>query len=374
MLEHLTGDVQGQVGGVHDALDEAEVVGQQIRALVHDHDAGGIELQALLKVGGEVVHGHLAGDVQQGLVLHAALGGHMDGQQGVLPVAKLGLIELVVLLVLDLALGALPDGDHGVDGLPLLDRLVLRLVVLAGVLRLGLGLAVLHLHADGVADVVRIFLNEAGELVGFQILVVFLFLAVGLDGHDHVGTHGVLFARLDGVAVHTLGLPLVSGVRAVSLGDHGDFVGHHEGRVEAHAELADDVDLGVVGLLRLLLELERAALGDGAQVVFHLLLGHADAIVGHGEGAGFLVRHDNDLEVVAVQAHLVVGEGTVGQLVDGVAGVGDDLPQEDLFMGIDRIDHQVHQSLGLGLKLFLFHGKFNASKYEIGLALQPFKC
>ena len=148
-----------------------------------------------------------------------------------------------------------------------------------------------------------------------------------------------------GKALDAVAFPLVGGVGAVGLGDDLDVVGHHEGRVEADTELADDVDLGVVGLLRLLLELERAALGDGAQVIFHLLLGHADAVVGHGEGAGFLVRHDNDLEVVAVQAHLVVGEGTVGQLVDGVAGVGDDLPQEDLFMSIDRIDHQVHQSL-----------------------------
>ena len=356
VLEHLPGDVQGDIGGVHDALDEAEVVGQQVRALLHDHHPGGVELQALLKVGGEVVHGHLAGDVQQGLVLDGPLGGDVDGQQGILPVAELGLVEVVVLLLGDLALGPLPDGDHGVDGLPLLHLLVLGLVVLPSVLGLGLGTAVLHLHADGVADVVGVLLDEVGQGIGGQVLVIVLLVGVGLDGHDDVGAHGLLLTGLDGVTVHPFGLPLPGRVCPVGLGDHRDLVGHHEGRVESHAELTDDVQLRVVGVLGLLLKLEGAALGDGAQVVFHLLLGHADAVVADGEGARLLVGDHHDLEIVPVQAHLVVGEGPVGQLVDGVAGVGDDLPEEDLLVGIDGVDHQVHQPLGLGFELFLFHG------------------
>ena len=67
------------------------------------------------------------------------------------------------------------------------------------------------------------------------------------------------------------------------------MVGHHEGGVEAHAELADDVGgvLPAVLLLgQLLLELEGAAAGDGAQVLLQLLLRHADAVVGDGQGAG----------------------------------------------------------------------------------------
>ena len=64
------------------------------------------------------------------------------------------------------------------------------------------------------------------------------------------------------------------------------MVGHHKGGVEAHAELADDVGgvLPAVLLLgQLLLELEGAAAGDGAQVLLQLLLRHADAIVGDGQ-------------------------------------------------------------------------------------------
>ena len=60
-----------------------------------------------------------------------------------------------------------------------------------------------------------------------------------------------------------------------------------------------------------------------------------------------------NFEVGAVQPHLIVGEGLVGQLVHRVAGVGDQLPQEDLLVGVDGVDHQIQQPLGLGLELFL---------------------
>ena len=356
VLEDFTADVQGEVGGVHHALDEAEVVGQQVGALVHDHHAGGVELQALLVLPGVEVVGGFLGEIQQGLVGHRALGAGVNDGQGVLPVHELLLVEAVVLLVGDLGLGALPQGNHGVDSLPLLHRLPLGLVVVPGVLRLGLLAVVLHLHDDGVADVVGVLLDELLELVGLQILVVVLLVGVGLDVHDDVAAGGVLLTGGDGVPVGPVGLPHIGLAAAVGLGDDGDRVGHHEGGVEAHAELADDVDvLPLVLLVHLLLELEGAAVGDGAQVVLQLLLGHAHAVVGDGEGALLLVGDDGDFQLAAVHRHLVVGEGLVGQLVLRVAGVGDELPQEDLLVGVDRVDHQVQQALGFRLKLFLCH-------------------
>ena len=51
----------------------------------------------------------------------------------------------------------------------------------------------------------------------------------------------------------------------------------------------------------------------------------------------------------------VVRQGLIGQLVDGIGGVGDQLAQEDLAVCIDRIDHQVQQAFRFCLKLFLFH-------------------
>ena len=160
MLEDLTADVQGEVGGVHHALDKAEVVGQQVGALVHDEHAGGVELQTLLVLPGVEVIGGLLGDIEQGLIGHRAFGAGVDNGQGVLPVHELLFVEVVVLLGLDLSLGTLPQGHHGVDGLPLLHGLPLGLIVLAGVGGLLLLAVVLHLHDDGVADIIGVLFDE----------------------------------------------------------------------------------------------------------------------------------------------------------------------------------------------------------------------
>ena len=185
--------------------------------------------------------------------------------------------------------------------------------------------------------------------------------------HDHVGAGELLFAGGDGIAVGPVGLPHPGLVAAPGLGDDGDGVGHHKGGVEAHAELADDVDVlgGLVILGQAGLELAGAAAGDGAQVGLQILPGHADAVVGHGEGALLLVGDDGDLQVGPADPHGVVGEGLVGQLVLGIAGVGDELPQEDLLVGIDGVDHQVQQPLGFGLELLLCHGKYLLCKTKL---------
>ena len=64
VLEQLPGDVQGQVGRVHHPPDEAEVLRQQVGALVHDEDAIGVQLQPFLILLGVVVEGGGAGDEQ----------------------------------------------------------------------------------------------------------------------------------------------------------------------------------------------------------------------------------------------------------------------------------------------------------------------
>ena len=65
LLQHFTGNVQGQVRGIHQTLDEAEVIRQQVLAVIHNHNAAGVELQPLLKVLGVVVERHLTRDEQQ---------------------------------------------------------------------------------------------------------------------------------------------------------------------------------------------------------------------------------------------------------------------------------------------------------------------
>ena len=186
-----------------------------------------------------------------------------------------------------------------------------------------------------------------------QVLAVLLRLLVGLQVHDDIRAHSVLPAGFDGIALHAVGLPAPALLIAVLPGDDGDVVGHHEGRVEANAELADNVALGV--LIQLLTELEGTAGGDDAQILLQIGIVHADAVVADGEGAGLLIGADGDGEILPLHAHLLIRQGAVAQLVDGVGGVGQNLPQEDLLMGVDGVDHQLQQTLGLRLKFFSFH-------------------
>ena len=167
-----------------------------------------------------------------------------------------------------------------------------------------------------------------------------------------LGTYGVLLGGGHLVAVHTGGLPLPCLVRAISLGDNGQLIGHHKGGVEAHAELTDDINVLV---LVVLLEIQRTGVCDGAQILLQLFLGHTDAVILHGQDAVFLIAGDEDAEIALVHAHGGVGQALIVQLINGVRSIGNQLPQEDLFIGIDGVDHHVHQFFALCLKFFLGH-------------------
>jgi len=47
LLQSLTGDVEGQVLGVDDTLDEVEILGDQILAVIHDEDTPDVELDVV---------------------------------------------------------------------------------------------------------------------------------------------------------------------------------------------------------------------------------------------------------------------------------------------------------------------------------------
>ena len=271
---------------------------------------------------------------------------------------ELVLIKRDALLIRRFLAAALPDGDHAVDGLllGLRDHLHLRLalfVLLAGVDPVAL----LDVHDDRPADIVGILADEHHELPVFEIGGVLLAGLVFFDVHDDVRADGVLLGLGDGVAVRAGADPLVGRVAAVGAGDDRDLVGDHERGIEADAELTDDVDGGI--LLRVLaeavLELQRAAARDDAEVAVKLLLRHADAVIRHRDRARVLIRGDADLEIAARHAHVFIRERLVAELVDRVRGVRDDLAQEDLLVRVDRVDHHVEQFFRLGLELFLCH-------------------
>ena len=156
------------------------------------------------------------------------------------------------------------------------------------------------------------------QLPGLQEAGVFLVVRVGLQLHDHVRTGGSALTRGHGIAVRTLGLPFPCFVRAVFLRNDGHLVRDHECRIEAHAELADDIGVSGLVLVERLLELQTAGAADRAEVVFHLVLVHTDAVVADGEGTGVLVQGNGNGKVTPVQPHLVVCQGQIAELVNGV--------------------------------------------------------
>ncbi len=98
----------------------------------------------------------------------------------------------------------------------------------------------------------------------------------------------------------------VAGVEPGAARFDRDAVGDDEARVEADAELADQVGVLLLVAFELGHELARAALGDGAQVLHGLLGAHADAVVADGDGLGLVVEPDAHLQVGRVLEQLAL--------------------------------------------------------------------
>ena len=127
---------------------------------------------------------------------------------------------------------------------------------------------------------------------------------------------------------------------------HIDPIGDHEGRVEPDSKLADE---GCLLAILALLDAIQKGLGsrarDGAKRLDQLVAAHADAVVLDGELALVGIDADGDprRRILAEQAW--IGDRLVPQPLAGIGGVRDQLAQEHLFLGINRVHHHV-QELG----------------------------
>ena len=132
------------------------------------------------------------------------------------------------------------------------------------------------------------------------------------------------------------------------------MVRYHKGGIEPHAELPDDFHI-LAGLV-FPLKVQTAALGDGAQVLFQLLGGHAAAVIGDGKQPVFLIHRQGDLVVAAGKGNAVIGQRAEIQLINGIASIADKLPQENLLVGVNGIDHHIQQLFAFGFELLRSHG------------------
>ncbi len=160
------------------------------------------------------------------------------------------------------------------------------------------------------------------------------------------------FERLNGERALAVRRPAPGFVAARPPRVDRHFVGDHEGGIEADAELADKRR----GLLARILGGELvekrlgAGAGDGAEPLRQVLARHADAVVGESQRLGVGIDRDLDREGRSVRDQLGLGDRLVAQLLAGVGGVGDELADENLAVGIDRMDHELQQARNVGLE------------------------
>ena len=123
-------------------------------------------------------------------------------------------------------------------------------------------------------------------------------------------------------------------------GEHFDLLRNDKGAVETDAELTNQ---GRVLLLIAGEPFEKfsgTGLGYRAQVVDDFFTRHADAVVFDRHGLGIGVEADGDREITVIGQELRLGDRAEAQSIDGIGPVGDQLPQENLPVGVQGLDHQ----------------------------------
>ncbi len=203
---------------------------------------------------------------------------------------------------------------------------------------------------DGNGDGAGMLAQHALDAIGLQ-----KFVAVGVemqrDARADLG-RVVDGRRGDCVGALAVGSPQPGLVRAGAARRHLDLVGDHEHRIETDAELADQPlpEPGLVVAADPVEKGARAGIGDRAERRDQLVLAHADAIVGDGEQALFLVERDGDERRASLGGQRLVGQRLVAQLLAGVGGVGDEFAQEHVALGIDGMRHHLQQARHVGGK------------------------
>ena len=214
-------------------------------------------------------------------------------------------VEVFVLFLADVLLGAGPDGVGLVDGFPLagLDHAT-GLAAAFFVVRVY-QFAVfpfLFFHEDGQADVVGILADDALDLPGLGVVHGVVAQVQGDAGAARGAGDGLDFERAAaGSAIADPAHGFVGGQPGAAR-LHRDLVGHDEARIKAHAKLADQLRISFLVATEFADEIFGAAFSDGAQVVDGFLLRHANAVVGDGQGFGFFVQGDFELQLgIAVE-------------------------------------------------------------------------
>ena len=311
-LQVGAGDVERDVGRVEHAVQQGEELGYDALHGVGDEHLVAVEpdLVALqIHVAFDAREVEDTGQVEG--IIHV----EVDPEERLVGHRVELAVERLVVLILQLRGLAHPSGLGVVDD-----------VVLVGVDILAVLPLLLLAEGDGDGQVAAVFLEQRGDLVLFEEVLV-----VVVDVEDDVRAAVVLLRLGHFVFRRALAAPPHGrGALLIRAGDDLHLFRHHERGVEAEPEVADD---GGRVVLVFLDELLGAGEGDLVDVAIDLVGRHAHAAVGDDELA--FLRADADREVAQLALELADG-GQRLELLRGVDGVRDQLAEEDLVVAVEE--------------------------------------
>ena len=337
VLQVAAGDVQGKLGAIQNALQVDQELGADFFDVVR-HEHGVVEKTDLTLLGVEGVLA--AGEVQDALEVQGVIGVDVHPEQRVGVIVELLAVELLVLLVAAIGGVLLPKRGS------LVDQLLLFAVV------------EVDLHGHEGAVFFQDGLQGIGGKVGFLVL------------HEVHGDLGAPFGT--GAGLHFVGaclgaFPQHGGSVGVGLGLHGDLIRHHEHGIEAQAEVADDA----ASSLSLVFgdEVHSPGQGDVVDVFLYLGFRHTDAVVGDGDGAGFLVYPYVDAVGSLAFRRLTQGDQPF-MLGDRIAGIGQHLTEVDVLLGIQPFFDDGKKMLGIHRQCTVCH-MIHTPLFDLILAVYP---
>ena len=298
--------VQGDVRGVYHAVEQGQKIRNYVVYMVGDEHLVAVELYLVLVDGhalldlGEVEH---AGEVEGVVYVQ------MDPEHGLLFEGVEGLVEVLVVFVLQFRRGLCPDGVYVVYDV------VFVLFYLLAVFPLGL-----FAENDRNRHELAVFTQQLGDAaLGCELVAV----VVEMEGDDRAAV--CLFAVFHVVFRRTVASPF-HGLGAFLPGEgvDSDFFAHHERGIESETEVADDV--------LVLVFLEELTGGRECNLVYILVDffgGHAYAVVDYLQGLFLLVQFDLHLEVAQFALEFTVRSQNF-QLLRCVHCVCHQLAQENL--------------------------------------------
>ena len=269
------------------------------------------------------------GDEGQDRIFIAAFGAIMNRVRGLVILAGDAAIEVGIILFADLRFGLEPQcgaiGD--VDAF-----------------RIGL----FEQH-DRDRDMARLCLDDALDRIAFGIGFG-VFHQVQDDAGAARGRIGKVYGG-DGVGALPVRGPTGGLIRSGAARKHLDLAGDHEGGIEAHAKLADQLRAFLARFSgEAFHERLRARPGDRAQRLAHFGGSHADAIIFDRQAVLIGVQQNADARLRVIAQQRRHGDAFIAQLLARIGGVGDEFAQEDVTVGIDRMHHHAQQLRNIRLE------------------------